>query len=630
VSDRQLGIEKYQGDPLHWWTAIRMTGKEATASKAAAMLSAAAEMIEWHTWRDRYAAFVCAQLMTGRAIPSAFGCSLSDRSSRAMRSTWSALFNPPALNVVALCGDVLRNKIFKNRPFLDWLPERGNFEAKWASKEMTFFTDSVFSRTKVWPMVEQAGDDCMTYKSAFAKVSVISANGKKDVSLQRVLDEEILLTPEEAGAFTPPRSMIQRAFANREDAICTYGYDRNGKELPDVKRAIERAPGVKAGFYDAGLDYAHVVPLIEGWRLPFPNGAPGRHVLAIGNVALVDEDWKRPRFPFAKLNYLDVGSSWTGQSLAEITMPIQREIDRLTMVIAECQRRNAWPRWSYTVSSKIMPDMFEGPGCIPTADGSFPQLLKQDAVAPELYRQLDTMIQRAMQRNGISGNSASGERNAGLSSGIAIMADIQIDDARHVSTMQRQEDFVMDIGELVIDACEEAKLPVELPGGRKMPWDEVEKARKICRARAFPMSRLPTLPAARAQQVQNWYDDGTIDRQQKAKLENMPDKQGFIDAYTASDDWIEHTLDKIVKSGKYHPPLPYADQKRMLSMAQARWMQEAIGGTPDDRLQLISLFIMQVLEMPAPSQGAPGPGGPMPGGPMPQQQPQPTQAAQPQ
>jgi len=618
MSDRELGRERYRGDPLHWWNQPK--ARDATASKAARALTAAAEMIEWHTWRDRYAAFVCAQLMTGRAIPSAFGCSLSDRSSRAMKSTWSALFHPPALNVVALCGDVLRNKIFKNRPFLEWIPERGNWEAKSASEEMTLLTDTAFSKVKAWPLVEQAGDDCMTYKSAWAKVAIERVAGKNDVRLHRVLDEEILLTPEDAGSFLSPRSMIQKVFVNREDAINTYGVDKAGKELPDVKRALEHAPHVYAGFYDGGFDYGHVVPLVEGWRLPLPDGTPGRHILAIGSVALVDEPWKRERFPFAKLNYLDVGSSYTGQSLAEITMPIQREIDRLTMVIAEGQRRQAWPRWSYTVASGITPDMFEGPGCIPTNDGTYPQLLKQDAVAAELYRERDGLIQKAMQRNGISSNAAQGERNAGLSSGLAIMADMQVDDSRHVSTMQRQEDFVQDIGELVIDAYQEARIPIELPGGRTMDWDAVKRARKICRARPFPMSRLPTLPAARAQQIQNWYDDGTIDRRQKAKLENMPDKLGFVDAYTASEDWIEKTLDKIVKTGKYHPPLPYADQKRMLSVAQARWMQEAINETPDDRLQLISLFIAQVMEMPPqPDQG--GAPAPMAGAQAPGQQP---------
>ena len=625
MSDRQLGVERYRGDPLHWWTQPKPSkaGQPEVASKAAGALSAAAEMIEWSQWRDRYAQFVCAQLMTGRAVPAAFGCSLSDRSSRAMRSTWSALFNPPAMNVVALCADVLRNKVFKNRPFLDWIPERGNFAAKAASKEMTFFTDEMYSVLKVWPLVEQAGDDCMTYPSAWGKVAVIRREGRKVASITRVLNEEILLTPEESGAFTLPRSMIQKVFANREDAINTYGVDASGKELVEVKRALERAPGVYKGFYDAGYDYDHIIPLFEGWRLPYPDGTPGRHVLACGNVALVDEPWKRQRFPFAKLSYLDVGGSFTGQSLAEITMPFQREIDRMTIVIAENQRRNAWPRWSYTVSSHITPDMFEGPGCIPTADGTYPQLLKQDAVAPELYRERDATIQKAMQRNGISPNAAQGQSSQGLTSGIAKLADIQIDDSRHVSTMQRQEDFVGDLGELLIDACQEEKVPIQLPGGKHIDWTVVEKARKISRARPFPMSRLPTLPSARAQQVQNWYDDGTIDRRQKAKLENMPDKQGFIDAYTASDDWIESTLDKIVETGKYHPPLQYADQKRMMSMAQARWLQEAVAGTPDDRLMLVTLFIQQVLEMPAqPDQGAQASGGapPQPGQPQPPQQ----------
>lgn len=630
VTERSL-VEEVDNDPMHWWTKPVVGIGE--TSRAASALVSTAEAIEYYGWRDRYTSFICAQMMTGRGIPSSFGCTLSERSSREMKSTWSALFNPPALNMVAISADVLKNKIYKNRPFLEWIPEAGKFKARLAAKDITGFTDALFAKLKVWPIIEQCGDDAMTYPAAFVKVSSTPAipgwKGKKSerkIRIERVLAEEILLTPEEAGSFCAPRSMIQRVFVNREEAIYMYGRNKDGSFNEEVCRRLRNAPGVYPGFFDAGLQHKNIVALVEGWRLPFPDGKPGRHILAVGNIVLVDEEWERDRFPFAKMVFLDNGSSYMGQSLAEVTLPIQREIDRVSMTIAELERRNAWPRWAYSVSSKISPEMFAGPGFIVSADGSFPQLLAGAAVPKELYAERQQLKQDALQRNGISQNQSSGEKPEGLSSGIAILANIQIDDSRHVSTMQKQEDFVMDIGELIIDECESVNPRVELASGRELSWRDVADARKMARCRAFPMSRLPTLPSARAQQIQNWYDDGTIDRQQKAKLENMPDTQGFINLYKSSDDWIEWTLDTIVSSGKFSPPSPFASKKKQVEASQARFLYEATQETPDDRLMLLMQFNAAALELPEPA-GAPPPGGPpMPGqgapGPGPQAMPQ--------
>src|ERR1700690_152083 len=587
--------------PRRWW-------KEDEASVASA-LTAVAISIEFSTWRERYMGFVCSRLMTGRGIPGAYSCSLGNRTGRVAQSTWGAIFNPPALNGVASAADVLMNKIYKNRPFIEWIAPRSDFKTRCATKAATEWVDAVFDELQVWKIVELCGLDCMTYPASFAKVCE-GSDGKPDII--RVLDEEILLMPDDAGGYGNPRSLIQRVFVNRDDAIAKYAV---GEDADHIREQLENAAGVSPGFYKSPIQYDDTLGLVEGWRLPSPDGKErGRRVLAIDNVLLQDEEWTRDHFPFAKLVFSLVSNSWKGQSLAEIALPLQRELERIVTTIAECERRNAWPRWAYTTASQGNPEMFAGPGFIVTT-GDMPQALDQPAVPKELYQSRDAIEARLYKRLGISEAQTSGTVPGGLNSGVAVLAYNQVDDSRHVATAQRQEDFVTDIARLLIEQAEESDFRVKV-NGKMQGWRDIGISMKKAKAQAFPMSRLPTMPAARLQTIENRYNEGTITRQTKMRLQDVPDTQGFEDLFASSEDYIYKTLDQLVYDGKYIPPLPYSNLQQALALAQARFLQESKYGTPVDRLMLLSQYISALLELVSPPP-APSPQGPMmpPGGP---------------
>jgi hypothetical protein len=140
------------------------------------------------------------------------------------------------------------------------------------------------------------------------------------------------------------------------------------------------------------------------------------------------------------------------------------------------------------------------------------------------------------------------------------------------------------------------------------------------------MSRLPQLPAARLQQVADWYQDGIIDKSTKLRLEQVPDTQGYANLFTAAEDNIHRTIDLIIEDAEYEPPEPYQDLKKGIQIGQSRWLQERDRKTPQDRLDLLMQLVMQAQELteqgnPPPTVGiqarepfAPAAGAP-PGGP---------------
>ena len=587
------GIRPKVGDSFRWW--------KADPSEVARALDTAARAIETYAWSQRYMMFNCVRLMTGRQAPTAYGLSMSQRSGRTATQMLSASFTPPALNVVATAADVYRNKTYKNRPFIQFLPaDQSDYRIRESCRELTSFNDEIFNELRIWDLVEQCGMDAMTTGSAFIKIDDERRDGVWCLRATRVLQEEILLNGDEYGGYGNPRSLIQRVFMSREDAIDTYA---KGEDAKKIESTIEHAEGVFQGFFKAPVAYGDIVPLVEGWRLPSTGGEPGRHVLAIGSMKLLDEKWTRNRFPFAKHTFEPLSNDFMGKGLAENLMPLQRKVDRLSAAIDESERRAAWPRFFVDRSAHINDAELAGPGIVHHS-GVPPVESPGLGATPALYAERDNCIAKAFQRAGISANMAGGEKPEGLNSGVALLAFNQIDDSRHVSVAQRLEDFIEDISDLILEQAAETKPSVTV-GGKKIRWNEVEIDTTKRRRRAFPMSRLPTLPAARDQQIQDWYDDGTIDRVTKTRLSIDFDTNGFADQFAATENLILWQLDTMVESGKYIPPSPYSDLRRCLSIGQARIQQEEIRGTDISRRMLLAQWLTAVSDM-----MGPGPQGP--------------------
>src|SRR6185436_17789076 len=77
-------------------------------------------------------------------------------------------------------------------------------------------------------------------------------------------------------------------------------------------------------------------------------------------------------------------------------------------------------------------------------------------------------------------------------SGVAIEKAEVVDDAAHLPQLQNLEDFVVQIGLLLIEAGEQCKPVVRLPGRmtQEIKWEDVQISRNSYSLRPFPVGRL--------------------------------------------------------------------------------------------------------------------------------------------
>lgn len=596
-----------------------------------------AAYLEGYDYERRTRNLIYARLATNRDLPNIYGLSLT-------RSNMASLdfrdWRAPVFNVVGSSVETLTNKVGRNKPWMLFLTDGGDFSARMAGKKKSRFIDGVWHATNTYRLSRQMFTDALTYGDGFIKATK-SLDGE-EICHDVVLGDELLVDPWDAIYFGRwPRSLIQRTFISKDELLAVFGDD------PNTRLAIETAPGSYQGpmwFGTPETQHQSMVAVLEGWKLPDPDGTPGKHVLCISDrVALVNEPYKSKRFPFVKLSCVSAGRGFWNIGIPEILGPFQANINKTQAVIDACQDRMAAGRWLVPTGSGVTDDALgrKAGGVIRHQPGMPPQFIVPQAVPAELYKHLEDTIERAYKRVGISELAAQAMKPAGLNSGEALRAFESAESERYVTLGMQLEDALVDLAELDLELAEEIRPKVLAPrrgGVDIIDWSDLKGlANDKAILKAFPISSLPTSPAGRLQRAAEMFQTGQISRDDYLRIIDYPDTEAVIELNTASRDVIDWMLDRIVEDGEFESPEPYQDMSMAIVCAQNRYNRERILGCPEDRLELLRRFMDAAKQVQSKSQGQiaapqvnaaqaqaaglPGPstppiGAPTPGGPQ--------------
>lgn len=607
------------------------------AKRAQAMFTAALN-IERNNWPRRMMNMTCLRYRTGRDVAGPYMFSMAARPSALAQRLRGLQWRVPEDNIVATYADVYASRIWKERPFIMVSPIAGNFKMWLRSLQMGRYIDAVMHDTKFWNTWEQVGDDACSVGDGFIKVHK-SLTDEKKIDISRAMSDEMLVDEDEASYGYPPK-IIQRCFEHVDVLVAGYG------KTPELRDAIARAPGVHPGLVGEGTAVQNIRPFLEGFSKPTVDPAtgkkiPGRHLVTIGNVSLVDEEYDLPHFPYAQLIFSRMPMGFFGQGLAEQMLPYQEALNRYDAADWENQERGAWPIVTNPIGNGVTAAQLQGGSnrivnyqVVPGApNGGEPRFNFPDATNQLAEMRRQRIRNSAAQRARISENSSTGETPDGLNSGAALLAWRDISDAAHVDVGQRAEDTITFVGELIVMVSEHIKPVVMLPGRRvqEIKWEEVSMSKDTFHIRAFPMSRLPQQPAARQQKIDNWFANGQISKTVKMRLEQVPDVDGYADLVNSALNDIHLVCDAIIESGEYMPPEPFQDLQQGIEVFQSRWLQERTrqNGVPQAHLDLLLTWAMQADEMLQSMGGAQTIGVQMPAGApaAPPQQVTPSQAA---
>ena len=523
----------------------------------------------------------------------------------------------PTMNVISSCVDTLVSRLSQARPRPMFLTDNANYKERSLAKELNSFIAGELYQTKAYQLGPLIMRDAAVLNTGVIKV--LEDTGTKKVSLERVLSTELLTDPNDA-YYGEPRQLYHPKMIDRGVL---------GALHPDSGSNIEKASQAFIDQNDSTKSVSDMVIAVEGWHLPSgPESGDGLHVIATDGGIIFEENFEKPRFPFAFLHYSPQLVGFWGRSLAEMLMGTQVEINQLLAVITQSIKIVGVPRVFVEDGSKIVSAHLNNMiGAIVKFRGTPPNYQVAPCVPQELYGQLQRLVDYAYQQSGISALSAAAQKPQGLDSGEALRRFDDLQSDRFADLAKRHENFYIDLAYLITDkamdiAKRDDKYQTVYPGRdgtKKIDLPSMDLLKDPFVIQCFPESSLPRDPAGRAAKITEYMQGGLYTPEEGRRLLGFADTEQEDKLLGAGQERILKCLDEIVEDGKYTPPdqfMEFADAEKKTVQYMNLYMA---AGLEEKKADLLRQFFSQIqtlkqAAMPPPPPGVPGPGGP-PGAP---------------
>lgn len=531
---------------LHqWWL-------EKNSDKAASyMLTTAAYLKESQAYRYRQAA-VYARLYGNQSLYSFAGTNTAK-----MDQQQGFPHERPTFNLVQSATDTLVARIAQSRPSPVFLTDAGDYKQRNLAKKLNNFIQGEFYQTKAYEKATIALRDACVEGDGI--IHVYETPDKK-VGLERVLLTELLVDPSEA-MYGEPRQLYRIKLVDRDVLLANFPKFREKLELAAKAYADESS--------DSSKTVSDLVMVVEGWRLPSGKDmGDGRHTLACSTGHLIDEEYTKETFPFARIQYAPRLLGYWSQGVAEQLMGTQMELNSILYTISRAIKLVGVPRVFQEDGSKVVSAHHNNEiGVIVKFRGTKPTYEVAPCNAPELYAERDKLITYGYQQCGISFMAATSQKPAGLNSGEAIRSYEDISTDRFATLARRYDNFFIELSYLIIDL---AKDIAERDGEYSTVYPNKNGIKEIDLPKAdlledtfviqcFTQSSLPKDPAGRLQKITEMIQAGMITIQEGRRLLDYPDLEQVEKLANAAEERILQILDDIIESGKYVSPDPFTD-----------------------------------------------------------------------
>ncbi len=260
--------------------------------------------------------------------------------------------------------------------------------------------------------------------------------GSVSIKLENIFPDEILVNQQEVLATGEVRTVYRRRVLPVE--VVAQMFDIPESEIEPVSTYDY------VGYREIGKGYT---VLGEAYR------THGKHVIAIKDRILFEEDWDHCWLPFVFLHYARPMQGFYTQSLVELVLPDQIRLNEINDVIEEAQRLFCSGRLLVPHGSKVSSSSLDNAvGRIITYTGAAPEAVTWPAVSGELYAERDRLKAGAFSKSGLNQAASSGAlpAQARLDSSPAVRELNSVQDSRLSDLVQRYEKFYMDIAKTMV------------------------------------------------------------------------------------------------------------------------------------------------------------------------------------
>lgn len=464
----------------------------------------------------------------------------------------------PTMNVVQSCIDTLVSRIAQAKPRPVFLTDGGYYKQRRLAKQLNSFIAGELYQTKAYEKVEMQLRDAAILGTG--ALHVYRTDDDK-VGVERVLNTELYVDGNDA-FYGKPRSLYRLKLVDRAVAAA---------QLPEERSKVAAADAAypdNSG--DSSKTMSDQIMLVEAWHLPSSSeSGDGRHVIACTSGVLLDEEYCDEDYPFVFLDYSPRLVGMWAQGLAEQLMGTQIEINKLLVTISQSISLVGVPRVFVEDGSKVVKAHLNNQvGSIVTYRGTKPEYSVAPSVHPELYAQLQRLIDYAYQQSGISALAASSQKPAGLNSGEAIRNYDDLQSDRFATLNKRYNQVFVELSHKILDCAakiaeETGKYQTIYPDKDGVKEIDIPAAAELEKnpfvIQCLDSSALPKEPAGRLQTVVDMMQSGIIDPQEGRRLLDFPDLGQANKLAIAAEERIYKQLDDIIESGAYEPPDPFTD-----------------------------------------------------------------------
>lgn len=501
----------------------------------------------------------------------------------------------PTFNVVQSCVDTLASRIGQSKPRPLFLTDNADYKNRTLAKQMNNFIAGELFQTKAYIKGEEILKDGAVLGTGCIKV--LRQHDK--VALERTLLTELFVDSNDA-FYGQPRSLYQLKLVDRAvlaEAIPKY------KSL--IAAAEQAYPDNSA---DSQRTMADQIMVVEAWRLPSgPNANDGKHVMSCTAGLLLDEEYDKDSFPFVFLHYSPRLVGFWAQGLTEQLTGTQLEINKLLSTISQSISMVGVPRVFVEDGSKVVKaHLNNNIGSIVTYRGTKPEYTVAPSVHPELYQQLQRLIDYAYQQSGISALAASSQKPAGLNSGEAIRNYDDLQSDRFATLNKRYDQLYIDLAYKILDCAIDI---AEDTGSYDTVYPNKDGTREICLPdikklkdnpyvlQCFDSSSLPRDPAGRMQKVVEMMQAGLLSPEDGQRLLDFPDLDAQAKLKFAAQERILKQLDDIVEHGTYEPPDPFTDIAKGKELVAQYYNLYACAGLEEAKAEKLRTWQTQLLQL---------------------------------
>lgn len=520
--------------------------------------------------------------------------------SNLMRSSpESSTNNKVSLNITQSVIDAVAAKVAKDQPKVTFVTTGADdYFLKLRANALTKYMAGLFKEAKVYENAELVFRDAEVVGTGHLKI--FEEDGK--IKTEWCFQDEIRVD-ELDGIKQKPRSMHQVRLVQRDQLI---------EQFPEYADKIQSAISALQGKI-AFQSTTDVVRVVESWHLPSTKKSKdGVHCITIENCTLFCEEYHKDYFPIVTFRWYNRPIGFFGRSITEEIATIQIEINKILRTIQQSQELIAVPIIFVPNEAEVAEDVLLSntiARMVPFSGGQPPTIVSPQALSPEVYNHLNSLIQWAFQIVGLSQTSAAGLKPAGVDSAVAIREVADIETGRFAMVAKRWEDFFIQVARIMVDMSkdlykENPELAVTV-GEKKIleeiKWKDVDLQDNPFDIQTFPTSQLPDTPAGRVQTIAEYIQNQWISKERGMELLNLdPDLEQEVSMQTASLRLTEKWLSQMVEEGVYHKPDPFMNLPLAQQTAQGVYNMLLHDNCPEDRLELVRQFIMECVDLQTP------------------------------